>query len=145
MSCRLMHNLAVYFINFCPRIFHAPGPLPCRPRMCAAEIPVFPAIDWRHFQIMIMNICQHLLMCPFGKRTVSCYPPVCWYKRYLPSPHSSHPPAGALKAAYPDGSLYNILTALYAGRSGTTWTHICYSVEKASVDGRPAVLYPVLY
>ena len=73
MLCSLGYNRAVNLMDFCPGIFHTPGPLPCQPWMCATKITVFPVINRRHFQIVIMDICQHLLMRPVRHRAVSCY------------------------------------------------------------------------
>ena len=73
MLCCFSHNGTVNFIDFCPCIFNTLGPLPCRPRMCAAKITIFPIVNRRHLQIIIMNKRQYLLVCPIRHRAVSCY------------------------------------------------------------------------
>lgn len=75
MLCNLVYNRAVNLMDFCPGIFHAPGPLPCRPGMHSAEITIFPVINRRHLQIVIMDICQYLLMHPVRHSAA----PVHWY------------------------------------------------------------------
>lgn len=74
MLCSLGHNGSVNLVDFCPGTFHTPGPLPCWPGMRSAEIAVFPVVNRWHFQIVIMDICQYLLMRPVRHRTVSRYP-----------------------------------------------------------------------
>ena len=74
MLCSLGYNGAVNLVDFCPGIFHAPGPLPCWPGMRATEITIFPFINRWHFHIVIVYICQHLLMRLIRHGIVSCYP-----------------------------------------------------------------------
>ena len=142
MLCRLGHYGTVNFIDFCPGIFHAPGPLPRRPWMRAAEITVFPFINRRHFQIVIMDICQYLLMRPIRHRAVSCCPLSVGVKVISPAdiiPIGSPPPKKQHVQL-----LLLVIFRLPPVLDKTTLPQICCPAGKASADGKTTISYPGL-